>query len=141
MEIYERIAYLRKDVLKMSQTQFAAVLGSNRDTISNIELNRLKFPEKMEPIYKLICKEFRVREEWLKNGEGEMFLKQTPMEEIMERLANIKLAKAGEDEKAAKYAAFRESLGAAFLNLTDEGCDVIIKLIEDMGFVRKDEAE
>ena len=45
MEIYERIKELRKKTLKMSQTAFGNRLGVNRDTINNIELNRLKKQE------------------------------------------------------------------------------------------------
>lgn len=37
MEVYERIRFLRKDTLKMSQTAFGERLGVNRDVINNIE--------------------------------------------------------------------------------------------------------
>ena len=73
MEIYERIKELRKKTLKMSQTAFGNRLGVNRDTINNIELNRLKKPEQKLSLYKLICSEFNVSEEWLLNGTGDMF--------------------------------------------------------------------
>ena len=33
MEVYERIRFLRKDTLKMSQTAFGERLGVNRDVI------------------------------------------------------------------------------------------------------------
>ena len=45
MEIYERIKYLRKNLLGLTQTEFGEALGVNRSTIKNIELNVLAKPE------------------------------------------------------------------------------------------------
>lgn len=73
MEVYERIKELRKKTLKMSQTVFGERLGVNRDVINNIENNRLAKPEQKMSLYKLICSEFNVSEDWLLNGTGEMF--------------------------------------------------------------------
>lgn len=70
MEIYERIKYLRKSILKLSQEKFGTMLGVNRSVIKNIELNVLVKPEQKEPLYKLICKVFNVCENWLYTGEG-----------------------------------------------------------------------
>lgn len=67
MELYERIKYLRKEVLDMSQDEFGTALGVNRDVINNIERNRLKKPEQKEPLYQLICTKFGINEEWLRN--------------------------------------------------------------------------
>lgn len=73
MEIYERIRFLRKDTLKMSMEAFGSRLGVSRDVINNIEHSRLAKPEQKLSLYKLICSEFNVSEEWLLNGTGEMF--------------------------------------------------------------------
>lgn len=73
MEIYERIRELRKKHLKMSMEVFGKRLGVSRDTINNIELNRLARPDQKMPLYKLICSEFGVSEEWLLNGTGDMW--------------------------------------------------------------------
>jgi DNA-binding XRE family transcriptional regulator len=73
METYERVKELRKNFLKMSQTAFGQRLGVSRDVIKNIELNALAKPEQKLSLLKLICKEFSVSEEWLLNGNGEMF--------------------------------------------------------------------
>ena len=74
MELYDRIRFLRKESLKLSQEEFGKLLGVNRDVINNIEQNRLKRPAQKEPIYKLICEKFNVNENWLRTGDGEMFL-------------------------------------------------------------------
>ena len=50
---------------------FGKHLGVSRDVINNIELNRLARPEQKDPLYKLICKEFSVSEEWLRTGAGD----------------------------------------------------------------------
>ena len=73
MEVYERIRFLRKDTLKMSQTAFGERLGVNRDVINNIENNRLSKPDQKLSLYKLICSEFNISEEWLLNGIGDMY--------------------------------------------------------------------
>ena len=73
MEIYERIWELRKKHLKMIQSAFGERLGVNRDVINNIENNRLSRPEQKLSLYKLICSEFNVNEEWLLNGTEPMF--------------------------------------------------------------------
>lgn len=66
----------------MSQTEFAKQLGTTRDVIGNIEYDRLKRPDQKESLYKLICKEFNVRDEWLRTGNGEMFVSLTRSETI-----------------------------------------------------------
>lgn len=75
MEIYERIRKLRKNHLRMSQTDFGERLGVSRSVINNIERNALAKPEQKLSLLKLICKEFFVNEEWLMNGTEPMFVK------------------------------------------------------------------
>ena len=57
----------------MSMEVFGKRLGVSRDTINNIELNRLARPDQKMSLYKLICSEFGVSEEWLLNGTGDMW--------------------------------------------------------------------
>ena len=71
MELHERVRYLRKEILNMSQTEFAEILGTKRDVINNIEGDRLKRPEQKEPLFNLMCQKFGVSEDWLKHGIGE----------------------------------------------------------------------
>ena len=73
MEVYERIRFLRKNTLKMSQEVFAERLGVSRSVIKNIELNALARPDQKLSLYKLICSEFNISEEWLLNGTGDMW--------------------------------------------------------------------
>lgn len=85
MEIYERIKFLRKQHLKLSQERFGEMLGVNRDVINNIERNRLAKPEQKEPLYRLICETFHVNYKWLTLGEGEMLV--TTKQSFVEKLS------------------------------------------------------
>lgn len=95
MELHERVRYLRKDVLKQSQTDFAAALGTSRDAINNIEGNRLRRPEQKEPLLKLMCEKFNISEKWLLTGEGDM---QTPVNRDAEIAAFMGDVMKGEDD-------------------------------------------
>ena len=64
----------------MSRRVFGERLGVSESVIVNIEYDRLKRPDQKESLYKLICKEFNVNEEWLRTGEGEMFA-EVPVED------------------------------------------------------------
>lgn len=66
----ERMKELRKS-LKLTQEEFAARIGVKRSTIGNYELNR---NEPTDSVVALVCREFRVNEQWLRTGEGDMFL-------------------------------------------------------------------
>lgn len=77
MEIYDRIKEVRKKHLKMSQTAFGDRLGVSRSVINNIESNVLAKPEQKLSLYKLICKEFGISEEWLLEGKGDMYANQS----------------------------------------------------------------
>lgn len=66
----ERIKKLRK-ALDLTQQEFASRLGMKQNTIATYEMGRSK---PATPTVVAICREFRVNEEWLRNGTGEMFL-------------------------------------------------------------------
>ena len=83
MEMYERIKLLRTEQLHMTQTEFGEALGVKRDVINNIENNRLKNPEKQEPIYRLMCEKFNVSEEWLRTGEDVLaYIKENNLKQV-----------------------------------------------------------
>lgn len=82
MELHERIRYLRKNYLHLSQEEFGDQLGVTRSVIKNIELNTLVNPQQKEPIFKLICFKWNINEEWLYNGIGDMVRQVSREEEI-----------------------------------------------------------
>lgn len=59
-----------RDALNMTQQEFADRLGIKRGTISNYELGR---NDPIDAVVSLICREFKVNEQWLRTGCGEMF--------------------------------------------------------------------
>lgn len=58
----------------MSRVKFGQRLGVSCDTIANIELNRLARPDQKMSLYKLICSEFGVAEDWLLHGIEPIFM-------------------------------------------------------------------
>lgn len=66
----ERLKDIRKE-LSLSQEVFGAKLGVTGTAISRIELGNRQLTEQM---ILSVCREFNVREEWLRTGSGEMFL-------------------------------------------------------------------
>lgn len=62
----ERIRKLRKH-FDLTQQEFADRLGIKRGAIANYELGR---NEPVDSVVSLICREFDVNEDWLRNGTG-----------------------------------------------------------------------
>lgn len=67
--MHERIRKLRRE-LDLTQEKFAERIGIKRNTIATYESGR---NEPVDSVVALICREFHVNEEWLRNGTGEMF--------------------------------------------------------------------
>lgn len=66
----ERLKKLRK-ALDLTQQEFADKIGSKRNTVAKYE-TEANTPS--AAVVSLICREFNVNEEWLRNGTGDMFL-------------------------------------------------------------------
>lgn len=66
----ERIKQLRK-TLGFTQQEFAERIGVKRNTIAQYEIGR---NEPIDSVVNLICKEYSVNPDWLRNGSGEMFI-------------------------------------------------------------------
>lgn len=66
----ERIKKLRK-TLDLTQQKFADRIGVKQNTVAQYEMGR-NIP--IDSVISLICREFNVNEDWLRNGVGEMFL-------------------------------------------------------------------
>lgn len=66
----ERIRFLR-DELDLSRAAFGERIGVSGDVVNNLERGRVEIKEH---IIKLICAEFSVNEDWLRNGSGSIFI-------------------------------------------------------------------
>ena len=87
MSVGSRIKELRNS-LDLTQQKFADRLGIQRGAIANYELER-NVP--IDAVISLICREFNVREAWLRDGEGDM-LEVKPRAEALGELVRKLLA-------------------------------------------------
>jgi transcriptional regulator with XRE-family HTH domain len=79
MSINERIKTLRK-ALKLTQTEFGERVAIAQGHLTNIETGKREVTDKN---VKIICLEFNVSENWLRNGEGDMFNNLSREDEIV----------------------------------------------------------
>lgn len=70
MEIWERIRYFRKDVLDMTQADFANKVKISRSNLGNVETGRISVTDRLLTD---ICNAFSLSETWLRTGQGEMY--------------------------------------------------------------------
>lgn len=81
----ERIKQLRKEI-NISQEEFGKRIGIGKTSVSKIETGE---NSPSEQTIMLMCREFNVNEEWLRNGKGDMFIKLTHMEKAYNRFGYI----------------------------------------------------
>lgn len=81
----DRIKKIRKE-LDLTQQEFADRIGVKRGGIANYEIGR---NEPTDSVISLICREFNINEDWLRTGQGEMFIKQTRDEQIASFVGSI----------------------------------------------------
>ena len=74
----DRIRLLRH-TLGLTQQKFADKLGIKGNAISQYESGR---NAPIDAVISLICREFNVNEEWLRTGNGEMFVQRTRADEL-----------------------------------------------------------
>lgn len=123
MNIGERIRHLRKNELKMTQDDFASKIDISRSNIGNIEIGRIAVTERT---IASICREFNVNEEWLRTGEGEMFVPLTKNQLITEFAADLVM----EDNT------FKKRLFEALAKLNESEWEVLEKLADSL--IKKD---
>jgi transcriptional regulator with XRE-family HTH domain len=81
----KRIKELRK-ALKLTQQGFANALNISKSTIEAYEYRNVTVTDRT---VNDICRVFHVNEDWLRSGEGEMFLAPTREDEIAEMTARM----------------------------------------------------
>lgn len=118
--VNERIKYLRKDILSLTQEKFAEKIGLKRNTIAMYESGD-KIPS--DRTIKDICREFEIDEDWLRTGEGEMKIKRTRNQEI-QALANSVMLDVDES--------FKKRFFVALSKLKESDWEVLEKLIDEI---------
>lgn len=81
----ERVRFIRKNSnINLTLEKFGERIGLRKSSLSQIEndINTLT-----DSNIKAICREFDVREEWLRTGEGEMFEQMTEQQKILKYTA------------------------------------------------------
>lgn len=107
----------------MTQDDFASKIDISRSNIGNIEIGRIAVTER---IIASICREFNVSEEWLRTGNGEMFVPLTRNQLITDFAADLIM----EDNT------FKKRLVEALAKLDENEWEVLEKLAESL--IKKD---
>lgn len=81
----ERLKALRK-ALGLTQEAFGAKIALSQSAIAAYEK---EFREPSDAIIYSICREFNVREQWLRTGEGEMLQPKTRKQEIADFMGKV----------------------------------------------------
>ena len=71
MEVFERIRDLRKNILHMTQEEFAESIKISRSNLGNIETKKVTVTER---VISDICEKHNINKEWLINGTGDVFI-------------------------------------------------------------------
>lgn len=120
-----RLKSIRKSV-SLSQEEFGKKLGITGAAISKIESGNRNVTEQMTLA---IIREFDVNEQWLRTGEGEMFLMKTRDEEIASFIGT--LLKKDDDT-------FKKRLISALSKLEEPDWEVLEKMCNFMLESKKD---
>lgn len=86
MEIYERLKYLRKEILNLTQEEFSQKLLITRGNLASIEVGRISLTDRN---IQVICTTYNVNEKWLRTGEGEPFNELSEQEELAAWMGSI----------------------------------------------------
>ncbi len=113
----DRIKAIRKNA-GMTQQQFAEKLGVSRNTIATYETS-VRVP--IDAIIVSICREFGVREEWLRTGEGAMYQKTT---------LDLELSKWFGQILKEEDTSFRKRFFLALISLKEEEWQSLEHLVE-----------
>lgn len=84
--IGDRLKYLRKYLLKLTQSELGEKIGVTGFTISDIEKGKRKLTDRN---LTAICDKFNVNKDWLENGIGEPFKEISRKSQIMMWVADI----------------------------------------------------
>ena len=115
----QRLRELRK-ALNLNQTEFGNRIGVKQSTITGYETgNRIP----LDSVIISICREFNVNENWLRSGDGEMFL---PVEDEVGEVVS-KLV----DELNPFYNMIIDIMHT-FNNLDDKGQEIICNFTSDL---------
>lgn len=115
----DRIKQIRKTV-GLNQSDFGKQIGVKGNTIGNYEIG-LRTPS--DAVLLSICREFGVNEQWLRTGEGEMFVEMSRDEEIASFMGEL-LSEESDD--------FKHRFIGALSRLDENGWKVLEQFANDL---------
>lgn len=118
----DRIKLLR-NTLGLSQQNFGEHLGLTKGAISHFESGRNDVGNQ---IILAICREYNVREEWLRYGTGEMFESMSKEEQVGSILGNVFT------DTESKLYDFKMSVFSELGKLSDSDWEVIQKIVDNI---------
>ena len=119
MILKDRIKKLRKE-LDLTQQEFADKLGVSRNNIASYETGKSNLGD---TAISLICTKFNVNESWLRDGTGEMFVEQSPDEQIATFIGELL-----RDEEDS----FKRRLISGLSGLDDDGWRILEQFIDSI---------
>lgn len=128
MTIGNRIELIRKKK-KLSRRAFAEKFGVSESVIVNIEFDRLKKPDQKEALYRLICQEFDINENWLRTGEGEMEVELSKEEYIADFVSRV---------LKSKDDSFKKRYISMLSRLDEKGWEALEQVASAMGQLKED---
>ena len=111
----DRIKKIRKE-LDLTQQKFAEKIGVKQNTVAQYEMGR-NIP--IDSVISLICREFNVNEQWLRDGTGEMFIEQTRDKQIASFVGSI---------QASAYDSFKKRFISMLSALDESEWEVLEKM-------------
>lgn len=115
----ERLKEIRKSNPNgKTQETFANYLEISKENISSYESGR-RNPS--DAFIKLVCEKCNVNENWLRTGNGEMFMPETKDEQISKMLADVMKSEEGN---------FKKKLISALAQLDKDGWDKLEEFVD-----------
>ena len=123
MTVGERIRHFRKQILKMTQEDFARKINISRSNIANMEIGKIALTERVATD---ICNSFSISEDWLRTGEGEM---QRETESTLFSAFARQYDLSEKEQQAARY----------LLSLSSEDRQQILRVVEGLARAMQDD--
>lgn len=119
----ERIRHFRKQILKMTQEDFARKINISRSNLGNIEVGTIGLTDRVATD---ICNAFSVSEVWLRSGEGEIYREsESTLFSAFVRQYDL----SDKEQQAARY----------LLSLSSEDRQQILRVVEGLARAMQDD--
>lgn len=126
MLINDRIKYLRKEVLHITQDEFSSKIQISRSNLGSIEIGRVNVTER---VISDICKSFDINEEWLRTGNGEIKSELSKEEYIADFVSRV---------LKSKDDSFKKRYISMLSRLDEKGWEALEQVASTMGQLKED---